>query len=1061
VTTELVLLSRVWCRGHEITRPRLRSLLALLAEDLRTGAGTARLVDALWPDEQPENPAKALQVLVSHARSQLGSDIIAATPVGYRLSLAEDEVDASAVVLRAAASARSARGGDHAAALEHAEAGLALWDGPASAEAGDDPLSTLRAARASTYRSLVRARALALSRLGRRAEALEPLTELAREYPRDEEILAELLRSEAATAGPAAALARYDGYRRTLRDELGSDPGPALRDVHRELLADDLPAVRRGVPHEPNTLLGRDDDIAAVAQLLRTARVTSIVGPGGLGKTRLAHTLSRRAEQRVVHFVELAGVAADDGVVGQVASALEVGESGLAQVGRVGVPADALAGIVQTLGSGAALLVLDNCEHVVEGAAELASALVAMCPDLRILTTSRAPLGLSSESVYLLGELSLATAVELFTQRAKAARSDVDLPAAAVAELCGHLDGLPLAVELAAARVRVMSVAQIARGLDDRFTLLRGGARDAPARHRTLEAVIDWSWHLLDSGGQAAMRALSVFPGGFTADAACHVLDDATDVGDVLTVVEQLVDQSLLKVTDTGAGARFRMLETVREFSAARRTETETGRVTGRFLAWARDFGAAHHESIFGEELVAAVARIRAEQENLVQALRLGLDAGDGASVAAISAALGGLWSVEANFARLPALTDEPARMLSHYRPPPGFVEATRTAALLAAMGSFLLGVPGAARSLLTLRLLPQAPPDTVPRATATVLLAISGPDPGALQALCDSDEPLVSGMANEIASYALENANDLAAALSAAQRMVTVFADRGIPAVQAMAESRLGELYLRMGRGAEARHHLGAALSIVAGVGAWSSVVRLRWSMVLADLQRGAVDEAEHGLELARRDGGDEAIGIPMIDLTVRAEIALARGEVDAGLEMWRRAAGRMDDLEHAPDGADQLGVAAWARQIDAVTVVAHAQHGRLDLVGPIAAELPRMLGDTLTASLENSPQTFTDLPVCGVLLVAVAMVAIDGGDPQAIRSGVRMLALAERFYFERGFQPTMSPARVRQVAADADGPEYDDALSSYAGLEPGALRAAALAELRHRDRVSGPGPA
>jgi DNA-binding SARP family transcriptional activator len=234
VSTELTLLPRVAYRDQEITSPRLRGLLALLAGDLRTGCGTARLVEGLWPDEQPENPSKALQILVSRARAQLGSDVIVTTPTGYRLALSEDQVDAAAVLTSASASARNSRAGDHAAALEHAEAGLALWEGAAGGDAAfDDPLSALRAERASTYRSLVRARALALSRLGRHAEAAEPLAELFGERPRDEEVLLELLRCEAATAGPSAALARYEAYRRSLRDELGTDPGPALQAVQQ------------------------------------------------------------------------------------------------------------------------------------------------------------------------------------------------------------------------------------------------------------------------------------------------------------------------------------------------------------------------------------------------------------------------------------------------------------------------------------------------------------------------------------------------------------------------------------------------------------------------------------------------------------------------------------------------------------------------------------------------------------------------------------------------------------------------------------------------------------
>lgn len=1057
MTVVLVLLSRVSYRGQEITRPQLRHLLALLADDPRAGCGAGRLVAALWPDARPEHPAKALQVLVSHARAQLGTDVVVNTPVGYRLALREDEVDASAVLLSASASARNARTGDHAAALAHAEAGLALWDG-ADDGLADDPLSALRAARVPTYRSLTRSRALALSRLGRRAEAIEPLTALVQERPRDEEVLAELLRCEAATVGTPTALARYDAYRRALRDELGSEPGPALRDAYRQLLQRDAPVVRHGVPHEPNPLLGRDDDIAAVSALLHTSRVTSIVGAGGLGKTRLAHAVSRRAEQRVVQFVGLAGVTGDGDVIGEVASVLGVGEAVPGPVGRLAAPTDVLTGIVDALGPGPALLVLDNCEHVVDGAAELVRALVSMSEDVRVLTTSRAPLGLSSESVYLLPELSLPTAVELFTQRARAARPDVDLPFDVVSELCGHLDGLPLAVELAAARVRVMSVADISRRLDDRFALLRGTARDAPPRHRTLHAVIDWSWHLLEPAGQAAMRALSVFPGGFTADAARHLLGD----DDVLRVLEQLVDQSLLKVNDTVSGTRFRMLETVREFSTARREEAGD-RVTGRFLAWARDFGVAHHEAIFGADLVPAIERTRAEQDNLVQAMRDALDRGDGATVAATSATLAGLWTLEANFTRMLAMIRETAWTLSHFRPEPALVEVTRAAAVLCAVSSFLLQGPRPVRFLVALRRLPPAPPDSPVRATATVLRALSGaPDAvlAALRPLCDSDDPLLAGIANSAASHVHENDNDLHSALTAARRTLAAFEHRGVPSIEATAHSRVSELCLLLGRGDEARRHLEAVLQVVEDVGAWSNASRVRWALVLADLQCGDVDEAEYHLE---QGGGDEAFGLPMFESGVRAEILLARGDVDAGLRSWRRAADGLRNAE-VRAGCDLTGPAAWTLEVRAVTVIAHAHHGKLDRVREITDELPHVLSRMIADSSAAAPASGVDFPICGALLLAVAMADIDrgrrAGDARARSSGARMIALAERFGFLRGFQPTMSAARARDVAEQADGSAYRDAVSSYADLDPEGLRAAALASLRARGQLTGPDP-
>jgi len=1069
VTVELTLLSRVSYGSVEITGSRLQGLLALLAGDLRAGCSTSRLVDALWPDEQPEHPVKALQVLVSRARARLGPGVIVSTPAGYRLSLREDQVDASAVLLSVSESEQRSRAGDHLGALRHAEAGLALCEGAAGWDTGaGDPLSALRAARARACRSLLRARALALSRLGRRAEAAAPLGELILQYPRDEEVLAELLRCEAATAGPAAALARYAGYRQRLRDELGSDPGPALQGVHQELLQADAPVIRRGVRHEPNPLLGRDDDIAAVAGLLRTSRVTSIVGTGGLGKTRLAHAVSSRAEQRVVYFVELAGVAPDGDVTAEVASALGVDEEGGSPAGRRSAPPGVLGGIVSALGPGPALLVLDNCEHVVRGAADLAHALVSLSKDLRVLTTSRAPLGLSSESVYLLPELDLPTTAELFGQRARAARPDADLPADAVRELCGRLDGLPLAAELAAARVRVMSVAEIARRLDDRFAVLRGSARDAPQRHRTLHAVIDWSWNLLDPPGQAAMRALSAFPGGFTADAARHLLG-----ADVPPVLEQLADQSLLKVTDTASGTRYRMLETVREFAAARRDDAgETEDVTCRFLAWARDFGVAHHDSVLTGDDLPAFERIRAEQDNLVHALRHGLDRKDAATVAPVSAVLGGLWMVESGFARLAALAGDTIRILPPFRPETPLVEATRTSLALGAVSGFLLRGPSPARFLAGLRRLPPAPPDTFARAAQAVLNAMGGPpeaDLATLRALGESDQPLLAGMASYVVSYAWEQAADLDGALAAARRSLADFERRGSAWLRAAAHARIGELCVQVdepGAADEALRHLSAALSVAEAFGAWSTANRLREAIVLTNLQRGAFDEAERELKLTTPGGGHEPGDMSMFDTAVSAQIALGRGDVDTGLRLWRTAAATLRDAQRPGPGGDLSRLDPWALQVQAIAVVTHAHHGRLGLVAEVTGALPAALS-ALTADPEPPPGTLAasyDLAVCGSLLLALAMADLDrgqrAGDARAARSGARMVALADRFglqRFQQGFLATKATARARQAAQDADGPAYADAVTSYAGLDPDGLRAAARDALRERTRVSG----
>jgi predicted ATPase len=1053
VTIELTLLSRVAYRDREITSPRLRGLLALLAGDLRTGCGTIRLVDGLWPDERPQNPTKALQILVSRARAQLGSDLIASTPTGYRLSLGEDQVDTSAVLYSASASAQRSREGDHAAALAHAEAGLALWEGAAGGDALlGDPVSELRAERASTYRSLVRARAVALSRLGRHAEAAGELADLVRERPLDEEVLLELLRCEAATAGPSAALARYEEYRRALRDEFGSDPGAALQAVYQRLLQGEAPVIRHGVPHEPNPLLGRDDDIVAVASLLRTSRVTSIVGAGGLGKTRLANVVSRRAEQRVVHLVALAGVTADDEVVSEVASVLGIGELRRTSVGHPVVGPDVLTGIVGALGSGPVLLVLDNCEHVVRGAAELVRALVSMTEDLRVLTTSRTPLDLSSESVYLLPELNLATTVELFSQRARAARPDADLPAGTVEELCRHLDGLPLAVELAAARVRVMSVAEIAHRLEDRFALLRGGPRDAPQRHQTLHAVVDWSWNLLEPVGRAALRALSIFPGGFTAEAAAHLLSD----GDVLQVLEELTQQSLLKVTDTGSGTRFRMLETVREFSTAHREAAgETGRAIGGFLEWAREFGVAQHESPFGAAAFLSIERIRDEQDNLVHALRHGLDRADGATVAAASAVLASMWIVESNYTRLVTLADETAGVLSSFRPGSEFIEVTRTASTLCVVSIFTLQGPRAARSLVIMRRLPPASPDKLIGALAIVLEAVLKDRP-ALNMLCDSDKPLVAAVANGIVSYLRESEGDLDGALLDAEKLREAFENREAPWLRAIANARISELCLHLEQGEQVRRHLMLALPAYEGLGLRSDVAGIRSWLVLANLQIGAVDEAEYWFEQAASNPEDEEVGALTYGFGVRAEMLLARGEVDAGLRLWRRTVDRLN-AERPVSLTDPYGLDPWTLEAQAVALVAHANHGRLDAVEEITGSLLHRLPILLMNPTPNPPPYLMEFPICGALLLALGMVDIDGGehtgDIEVTRSGIRKIALAERFGFLRGFQPTMSSTRARRAAEQADKPAYDDAVLSYAGLDRDELRAAALTVLRTRD--------
>ena len=430
--------------------------------------------------------------------------------------------------------------------------------------------------------------------------------------------------------------------------------------------------------YDATSLRGRDRDVARLRALL-DRRARGLDHRARAASARRGSPTSSRATPRepVVHVVELVGVTTAEDVVGEVGSVLGVRDSVSAQ--RTLTPEqrlDVRSRIAQRLAQGPSLLVLDNCEHVIDAAAELVAFLVSATADLRVLTTSRAPLEIGAEHVYLLGELEPADAAALFCDRALAARPDAELPEELVRSIVTRLDGLPLAIELAAAKVRAMSVEEIDRRLEDRFALLRGGDRAAPDRHQTLLAVIDWSWNLLDEAERRALRRLALFNDGFTLEAADAVLGDGA-----LDAVQGLVDQSLLSIRDAAGGVRYRMLETVREFGRLQLEEAgEGGEARAARRAWATAYADRHRDGLFGRDQFATIDAIAAEEINLADELRDALADGDRGALVELLAVLGTFWTIRGEHARLIAVTAAIADAVRDWQPPPELEDTARAA---------------------------------------------------------------------------------------------------------------------------------------------------------------------------------------------------------------------------------------------------------------------------------------------------------------------------------------------------------------------------------------------
>ena len=822
--------------------PRQRALLALLLREPGRPVQADHLVEELWQGRAPAGAATTLRSYVSKLRAVLDAEApLVATPGGYALEVAPEAVD-SHQFERLTKEGEAALGRRRAQqAGEVLREALGLWRGRAFDGLADDGALRLEAERLGQLRLLaLEQRIEADLALGAASELVEELEALVREHPYRErpwrQLMLALYRAERQTD----ALAAYRRAR-TLLDELGLEPSEELRELEQAILRQDVPPAlapeqRHNLPAPLTSFVGREAELDDIERLLEDARLVTLTGVGGAGKTRLALEAAARAVPHRpdgVFFVDLSGLSDPRLVAAEVASELGVGEQTSASV------AERLAAHLREADL---LLVLDNCEHLRAPCADLLQGLLAACPQLRAFATSRELLGVPGEVDYPVPPLAVppgdadpdalrsSDAVRLLLARARDARPllpDDERVLQTAGRICRDLDGIPLAIELAAARAKALSLEEIATRLADRFRFLVSWRRLAAARHRTLLEAMDWSYELLAEEERALLDGLSVFAGGFTLDAAAGVCLEGDD-GRGVELVTRLIDASLVVADEREGVMRYRLLETVRQYAGERLTASgEDADTHARHAGWYLELAERAAPELTGDKQASWFAVLEAEHDNLRASLDHLADSGESELLLRLAIALTRFWYVRGHLAEARERLAQALAQPDERTPELRRRALTAAASLALLQGDYEASTAFAEESLDVARGIGEL------RHVANALsnlgaIVLAAGDHGRAGVLLEEAVALARAAGDErVAALAINNLGDLALTVGDYERAEPLFEEslallrsRGDTANVSRSLFNLGAVALELGRlaGAEARFRESLSLAEQAG---------------------------------------------------------------------------------------------------------------------------------------------------------------------------------------------------------------------------------------------------